>query len=429
VTRAAALDRLRSFHAEWTPPVTGFCERVRHVVLIVCSSRGGSSVFTEMLRHHAGMIHLPGEINPLLSMAGLTHPDSGTDSDALSAAHVTDTTAAILSRAFAHQAGRPDRVPDAARLTRDLVWRLTAQWPDVAFSEARVATCVDAALGDLVEGGAIQSNYVRLIQAIRRAYPEVNPWYADLDPVLVSTQFPDVAEPRGPASSSVIEEAPFVLTQPWRPVTEADLDTQPLVFKTPSNAYRLPFLRALFPHARVQLLHLTRNPAAAINGLVDGWRFRGFHAHRMDSPLALDVDGHPDDAHWWKYDLPPGWRAWTDKRLAEIAGFQWSAAHSAVLDHTATHPIDTFRLRFEDVVGPVEVRERRVGALLEWIGVDPDPEMRRVIHEGLPPVMATARPRQRRWFARAALLDPVLRRDDVAKTAERLGYTDRSLWT
>jgi len=214
-------------------------------------------------------------------------------------------------------------------------------------------------------------------------------------------------------------------------VTETDLATRPFVFKTPSNAYRLPFLRALFPNARLQVLHLTRNPAAAINGLVDGWRFRGFHAHRMPQPLDIEgyADGDSADAHWWKYDLPPGWRDWTNKSLVEVAGFQWSTAHQSVLDHLRNEPAETFRLRFEDVVGPPDVREQRMSELLEWIGIAPDPALTRIIHEGLPPIMATARPRQRRWFARATLIDPVLQRPNVAATAQALGYTDRSAWT
>ena len=41
------------------------------------------------------------------------------------------------------------------------------------------------------------------------------------------------------------------------------------MIKTPSNAYRLPFIQALFPSARIRILHLVRNPAASINGLIE----------------------------------------------------------------------------------------------------------------------------------------------------------------
>ena len=42
--------------------------------------------------------------------------------------------------------------------------------------------------------------------------------------------------------------------------------------------------------------------------------------------------------------------------------------------------------------------------------------------------MATERPRQRRWFARAELLEPVLADPEVHEVAESLGYTDRADW-
>jgi hypothetical protein len=42
--------------------------------------------------------------------------------------------------------------------------------------------------------------------------------------------------------------------------------------------------------------------------------------------------------------------------------------------------------------------------------------------------MATARPRQRRWFARAEMIGPVLQTPANAETAQALGYTDPSEW-
>lgn len=85
------------------------------------------------------------------------------------------------------------------------------------------------------------------------------------------------------------------------------------MIKTPGNAYRLGFLRAAFPNARLRVLHLTRNPAASVNGLVDGWLHHGFHAYRLDEPLRITgyADVRPADRHWWKFDLPPSWPEYT----------------------------------------------------------------------------------------------------------------------
>ena len=194
------------------------------------------------------------------------------------------------------------------------------------------------------------------------------------------------------------------------------------MMKTPSNAYRASFLRALFPNARVQVLHLTRNPAAAINGLVDGWRFRGFHAHRLAQPHA--IEGAPE-RDWWKYDLPPGWQDWTNRSLVEVAGFQWRSAHA----RTSSRPGEKMRCRSASRTSWVRTAWRPSRAYSPgWAPISTHP-CAQSSPQGCPVVMATERPRQRRWFARAELLEPVLADPEVNEVAEALGYTDRADWT
>ncbi|MDP9071610.1 MAG: sulfotransferase [Actinomycetota bacterium] len=84
--------------------------------------------------------------------------------------------------------------------------------------------------------------------------------------------------------------------------------SRPLVLSTPRNAFRLAFLRSLFPAARFRVVHLTRNPAASVNGLIDGWLHHGFFNMAVDEPLA--IAGYTDafplwGDRWWCYDFPP----------------------------------------------------------------------------------------------------------------------------
>ena len=58
-------------------------EHLREVVLLCSSSRGGSSISTEWLRQHTGLLQLRAEINPLLHMSALVYPHANT-SDLLS---------------------------------------------------------------------------------------------------------------------------------------------------------------------------------------------------------------------------------------------------------------------------------------------------------------------------------------------------------
>ena len=416
-----ALDRLRVL-----TPQGRFCEDVRHVVCVMASSRGGSSVSMEMFRHSRSLLHFRGEINPFLAMAGLVYPISGTGSDALDASHATEDARLIVGGAMGREAGQPAPWPDdetgRTALAEDVLWRLTAQWPAHELDQRTVTAAVDQALRTQSPGHRATPQEIEAFQiALCTAIRDINPWFYDVDPGAIRAALPGIAPPTGAPGDAVIEEPPFVLHQAWRRASAEQVATLPLMMKTPSNAYRASFLRALFPNARVQVLHLTRNPAAAINGLVDGWRFRGFHAHRLAQPHA--IEGAPE-RDWWKYDLPPGWRDWTNRSLVEVAGFQWRSAHAHILK---TRGEDALQVRFEDLVGPN--RMETFESIFAWMGADLDASMRAVITAGLPPVMATERPRQRRWFARAELLEPVLADPEVNEVAESLGYTDRADWT
>jgi len=413
-------------------PSHAVLEPVRDVVLVQCSSRGGSSVFMEMLRHSRSLHHLSGEIGPALAAAGLTFPHSETGSDALGAEHATNIAIRTVHHALRQDVGNPSPGTDTPQTRQQLIntihWRLAAQWPSVSISETCIHDAVEHAFSQpliALPFSQGQRFHASFLQHIRSVYPTINPWYYDLDPALIRGAFPGVPEPKGPPGDWLIEEPPFVLSGPWDTAPDDALGSRPLILKTPSNAYRMPFLRALFPSARIRVVHLLRNPAASINGLVDGWRFRGFHAHRMDRPL--EIDGiHSEDRFWWKYDLPPGWQDWRTASLVEVAGFQWSSAHRSILDSVSTDPKETHRLRFEDIVGPR--RQTAFQELFSWLDLPLDEPMSRVIHDGLPPVMATERPRQRRWFDRAEQLDPVLQTPRVSDVAHTLGYRDRSDW-
>jgi hypothetical protein len=342
MSRSQALERIRTLSAQ--RPAADLSE-VANVVCVMSSSRGGSSVFMEMLRHHPGLLHLHGEINPALALAGLLYPESGTGSDALDASHATPAAQSIIHRTLAQEAGHPvpwtDTIEAREALSTELCWRLSAQWPLVHFALSTVRDAVNQALSAAPvsdHGTQTQRFHARLLLAIRAVHPQVNPWYYDLDPELVSAWFPDLTPPLGPPSELVIEEPPFVLTGPWAHADAKAHATQPFVFKTPGHAYRIPFLRALYPK----------------------------------------------------------------------------------------DPNETLRIRFEDIIG--DNREQTFSDICRWLNVPMAPALAQIVAAGLPPVMATARPRQRRWFSRADMIGPVLDTPEVAQTAQALGYLDRSEW-
>lgn len=399
-------------------PAPDVAAAAREVVVVASSSRGGSSIFAEVLRRSRSLLHFRAEVNPQLRLFGC----EGVDDD-----HVPADTPVPegLGRALGADCGRPtDRLDGDAAVegfAAEVAARLVLQWPELPVVGAVVRDDVRAVLAERWAAAwapghfaDAQDFYGRLFRRFGDRWPRFDAAAYDLD----RSRVPPRGAPLVP--DAPVEEPPFVLTLPWQHATEAELAATPLVVKTPSNVYRLGWLRRLFPRARLRVLHLTRNPAASINGLYDGWRFAGFHSHDVGGlRIAGYSDVVPGGDRWWKFDRPPGWRRWTAAPLEEVCAFQWVSAHRAVL---ADGDADRFTLRFEDVLGGPARQGAAMDALSDWLGVAVHHELTGVLARGLPAVMATHQPRHRRWFARAELLGPVCARDDVQATVAALGY-------
>ncbi len=377
---------------------------VRDVVVVVSSSRGGSSHLATLLRRCPGLVTLPAEVNPLVVVAQL-----GGRSE----------RGAVLAEELALQLGAPTERPDPAMVALDAEWRLATQWPAMATDHADVA---DAVRAGLAAGGANPEGVTRgLLEHLRRRGLPIDPFRYDLPG--------SPPAPPDPPDQPVVEMAPFVPVPLWRRATREELQRLPVVLVTPRLSWRLPAIRALFPNACVRVLHLTRNPGAAVNGLVDAWLAPGFFTMPLgapdEAPLAIRgyTDRFPDwGGRWWKLDLPPTWQELTDRPLVEVATAQWREAHTAVLADADSTGADVHRVHHEDLVGTPEHADRAARDLAGWLGVDGD-ALAGVVRAGVPPVMATAPPGPGRWRRRTAELAPVLDDPAVRELAARLDYS------
>ncbi|GGX13788.1 sulfotransferase family protein [Streptomyces lomondensis] len=437
--RPELTDRLATLRRMRGRPGPATTARVRDVVVLASSSRGGSSMVAELLRTSTDLLHLRGEINPFLRMVGLGYPYGGATSDRLAAADLASLDpelGAVLDEELALEIGAADRRTDEdpaadERFALDVTARLVMQWPELPLNpEKLAATVLDRLAAHRAGGGrpGAPRFYLDLFQELARQGLDVEPWFYDLPRRLLRAELPHPA-PRGAPGETLLEEPPFVLPVPWRLAGPGDLASRPLVIKTPSNAYRLGFLRALFPAARFRVVHLTRNPAAAVNGLHDGWLHHGFHAHRTTRPLGISgyTERHPDNRWWWKFDLPPGWEEFADAPLLDVCAFQWRSAHQAVLDDLQDPAVPRTTLRFEDLIAGPDRRTECFEKLADWLGVPFEGEFRRAVHQGIGPVVATREPRPGRWRERAASIEAALD-SGTRRTAERLGYTDPAEW-
>jgi hypothetical protein len=423
-------------------------KQIRTVIVVVSASRGGSSFLAEFLRRGTGLMHLRGELNPLLGLCDQTYPVSGTGSDLLTptvSEAMLDDVGMELGHECGVRGGDLDSEEDVARFALDLACRLTVQWHELEIELSIVERCLRETLafthgrlgwpaGRLVSHGDF---HALLLGHLRRTYPAIDPSYYDIDPAALCRWLPSAPRRRGPPASYLLEEPPFICIEPWRLATSAELATWPLVVKTPSNAYRMGYLQALFPNAELRILHLTRNPAASINGLYEGWQHgTGFFSHCVKEPLS--IRGYSDDfpewgTCWWNFDLPPNWHAMRALPLEEVCALQWSSIHRAALDHLAAEGAarrGSLRLKFEDIVSP-RTSADGLRSLEQWLRVGAEDirlqDARAIM--AMPAVMATGAPGAGRWRKRADRIEPLTRGGDIQEIAENLGYGhDVSTW-
>jgi hypothetical protein len=395
-------------------------------------------MLAETLRRSTDLLSLSAEMNPFLRMVGLGFPDSGSGSDRLDAGHLDRLDASVhevLSRELARDVGYPAAVIGATEFAAGAAWRLAVQWPELSLDPHM---CIDLAL-DVIRrmqsargwGSAeipdVELVFVELLAELRRQGATVSSGLYDLGISKDTYLSPETAGTT--LGEYLLEEPPFVVPRLWRRADSAEVADKPLVIKTPSNVYRFGLLRALFPNARLRVVHLTRNPAAAINGLYDGWRSRWFHSHRMAEPLRIRgyADEFPASARWWKFDLPPGWQEYTEADLYEVCAFQWRSAHQAILAETASGDVDYLQIRFEDILSSPQRRVNTLRRLGNWLGIPFRDGYRQAAEQGVPPVMTTVEPAPGRWLSRASQIYQVLD-PPVLELAGRLGYECSRTW-
>ncbi|HEY0302116.1 MAG TPA: sulfotransferase [Rhizomicrobium sp.] len=109
--------------------------------------------------------------------------------------------------------------------------------------------------------------------------------------------------------------------------------------KTPKNALRIPFLKAVFPDAKFIFLH--RGAPANISAIMEAWRSGRFVTY----PGLPGWQGLP-----WSLLLIPGWRELIGAPLAHIAMRQWRDTNETILDDLGALPAADWRaVRYEDL--------------------------------------------------------------------------------
>jgi hypothetical protein len=362
------------------------------VLLITSASRGGSSLLFDILRHHDGTCSPDGEHGKWYTLNEICYP--AFESDEIPSDFESFDRETLLTDILG-DVGATTEFGDRTHRVDNALLRLPLQFPrhDIPVEQVRDELLDGSSLDEALTDFGIASVH----------YDE----YADGD-----AEFPLEAD--------AIEERPFITPHDHKRGLTADDFERTLVLKTSVDAYRLPWIREqLFPDTDVDVVHLTRNPAASINGLYDGWRLnRGFQTYDVGDLNLDDYDGS-----LWNYDLPPGWD--TDGKLIDACLKQWTQAHHHVLRDIGAFD-DTLRVRFEDLITETE---STVNEIVDFADLGESALLDENV-ENLNEVMTTKEPERARWRNREDLVKGAIERADepFEEVINELGYAEESEW-
>jgi len=174
-----------------------------------------------------------------------------------------------------------------------------------------------------------------------------------------------------------------------------------LLEKTPKNALRIPFIKAIFPTAR--FVYLYRDPRETISSMLDAWRSGKFVTYPQ-----LPGWGEPS----WSLLLTPGWREWIGRPLAEVVARQWETTTRLLLDDLERLPSDTWCVASYDQL--VNDAQGEIDRLCAFLGIEWDQPL-----QGPLPLSrhTLTSPAPDKWRHNAADLRPVM--PLVLETAQR----------
>lgn len=369
---------------------TGCCwpltENIKKIIVILGSSRSGSSLLYHLLAQHPDLISLQGEEVTFARLFGLNEIKSFNDSDELPAIHNIDFSK--LSQEILFDSGYTAQT--SPRLPVDRAQRILMQWPEIEFD-----------LGKLMNA-CREESWEKVIAKLSKDYPSIE--LARYDHHLTR-----------PASgiTSIVEEPPFIVPGARNYSNKSGGST--LLLKSSINAFRAELLKSLFPGVEFQFIHLTRHPAAAINGLIDGWLSPAFHTHNLSHLTSLSIKGY-QDKEWWKFDLPPGWKDYTSSPLENVCAFQWAKANESIGSFLKAKK--ACRITYEEL-SDFESMKEALQKLASELYLSPD-----FIQKLQSPrtVMSVVPPQKDRWKTRADIILPLVRTAEIKNLANSLGY-------
>lgn len=176
--------------------------------------------------------------------------------------------------------------------------------------------------------------------------------------------------------------------------------------KTPKNALRIPFLKAVFPDAKFIFLH--REAQANIGSIVDAWQSGRFVTYTNLPGWRLLT---------WSLLLIPAWRETIGHSLAEIALRQWRDTNEIILDDLAgLDRADWCAVAYDELIADPAAC---IGRLCAFAGVAMEDALARAAAGPLRPSRYTlSAPDPAKWRRHESLIAPLL--GEIAAVQSRL---------
>lgn len=193
---------------------------------------------------------------------------------------------------------------------------------------------------------------------------------------------------------------------PYRGTAEPAPQAIRFLEKTPKNALRIPFFKAIFPDAK--FIYLQREAKANISAIIEAWKSDRFVTYRE----LPGWTGMP-----WSMLLIPGWRELNGSGVAEIAMRQWRDTNETIMTDLAALPdSDWCCVCYEDLLAdPMGTLTR----LCAFAGVPLNERMRTLANAPLRPSRYTLTPPDpEKWRKNETAMKPFLAA--AQSTAERL---------
>lgn len=416
---------------------------VKKILLIQSASRSGSSLLFSILRRLPQIYSLSGESVPFYKMHGFSpdiYPSETVPKGELDGIAANFNLMRDFLSDFRLQGDGHEILNDPYILKQyidDLLLRFSMQWPEIKFSYPVFEDLAQQAFifyARRYQKFRKENFYLELFRFLRAAYPDINPYYYDIPADMIREAFPDLPVPAEPPNDSLaVEEPPFILLSPDKRVTRKDLSDKILLLKSTVDCYKMNLIETLFPNAEMKIIYLIRNPAASINGLYDGWLYRGFFSHNLKDYFKgnsatlnrLKISGYSDQFEWakwwWKFDLPPGWQNFATKPLEKVCALQWQTANQAILKYINNRLRSYCLVKYENIAIDLKTRVREIKKIIDFINIDSDAiEMLKL--EDLPVVQSTCSPQPYRWRKKKNLIEPLLSDPGILEMCESIGY-------